>query len=65
MRFLTLAPKVAFEPLDTILTSVFILLYPIPEFITTASMILPFSIIGLMKAPVPVVSETTILGAEK
>ena len=65
-KLLTLAPK---DPLDPFgITSIFVvrLLYPIPVFITIASIIWPFCIIGLIIAPDPVpASVISKSGVEK
>ena len=64
VKLLTLALKAPFIPLGTTSISVVKLLYPIPVLTTIASMMLPFSITGLITAPVPVVSVTTTSGIE-
>ena len=63
---LTLAPREPLDPLGITLTSAVNLSYPIPEFITTALIILPSWITGLTLAPDPVpASFTSKSGAEK
>ena len=64
VKLLTLALKAPFIPLGEIVISVVRLLYPIPVLTTIASTMLPFSIIGLIIAPVPALSLTITSGRE-
>ena len=54
VKLLTLATKEPLEPLENALTSVDTLLYPMPGFVTIASITCPFSMTGLTTAPAPV-----------
>ena len=61
VKLLTLATKEPLEPLENALTSVDTLLYPIPGFVTIASITCPFSMTGLTTAPAPVPVEITLI----
>jgi hypothetical protein len=60
---LTCGSNNAFLPADTTDIEVFVVLYPAPGFTITASTILLLTIIGLIRAPVPL-PVTTISGVE-
>ena len=53
VKLLTLAAYTPLEPLENPLTSVEILLYPIPVLVTIASITCPFSTTGRTTAPAP------------
>ena len=60
VRLLTLAAYTPLEPLENALTSVDILLYPIPVLVTIASITLPFSTTGRTTAPAPAPVDITL-----
>ena len=61
VKLLTLATKEPLEPLENALTSVDTLLYPMPGFVTIASITCPFSMTGLTTAPAPVPVEVILI----